>query len=72
VTLTSEHGKQAAFCTTAGGFFAAHDGRVHFGLGADAEARTVRVDWPSGRTEVWSHLSAGRFLTLTEGSGSRL
>ena len=56
-------------CRTDGSYLSAHDGRVHFGLGADVELKGVAVEWPDGRCEIWSGISSGRYVTLRRGSG---
>lgn len=41
-----------------------------FGLGAAAQAETVRVRWPGGPSESWKALEADRGHTLRQGSGA--
>jgi hypothetical protein len=65
----TDTGKQAVTCTTGGGFFAAHDGRVHLGLGRSPDVRRLEVRWPSGRREAWLHLKAQSRPVLKEGTG---
>jgi hypothetical protein len=50
-----------------GSYASASDPRVVFPL-AGGEAGVVRVRWPSGRTQVWRGVAAGRYTTLVEGS----
>jgi hypothetical protein len=53
-----------------GSYASANDPRVLIGLGsATPGTLTVRVFWPGGRVEEWSDLPAGRYSTLTEGTG---
>jgi hypothetical protein len=53
---------------TDGSYLTAGDPRVHFGVGG-ARARTLLVQWPSGRRESWPVPGADRLLTLTQGTG---
>ena len=54
-----------------GSYASANDPRVLVGLG-DAAPQSVKaqVFWPSGRAEEWSVVAAGRYSTLTEGTGT--
>jgi len=52
-----------------GSYASANDPRVLAGLGESADPITVRVIWPSGRTESWADVPIDRYTTLTEGSG---
>ncbi len=54
---------------TDGSFASANDPRVLVGLGGTAEVREVRVHWPGGHVEAWRDVPAGRYTTLTEGTG---
>ena len=54
---------------TGGSYLSAHDGRVHFGLGAATEAKGVAVEWPDGRCEVWPAGESNRYITLRRNSG---
>ena len=57
---------------TDGSYASANDGRVHFGLGQDAELKAVVVEWPGGARELWRDVSANRIITLREGSGEEV
>lgn len=52
-----------------GSYASANDPRVLVGLGDDGEPVSVRVRWPSGRTETFAGVMANRYVTLTEGTG---
>jgi hypothetical protein len=55
---------------TAGeGFYASHDKRPLFGLGA-ATAADVEIRWPSGKIEKFEQLAADKTYLVKEGSGS--
>lgn len=42
--------------------------RIHFGLGA-AQTVDLRVEWPTGATEIFADVAADRVYRITEGSG---
>ncbi len=52
-----------------GSYASANDPRVLAGLGTATDPVTVRVRWPSGKTETWPQVAIDRYTTLTEGSG---
>ncbi|MGH9406611.1 MAG: CRTAC1 family protein [Terriglobia bacterium] len=54
-----------------GSYLSSSDTRVHFGLGARAVIDSVRVHWPSGRSETWKGIQADQIVTLREGGGRR-
>ena len=53
-----------------GSFASANDPRVLVGLGDSPAIARVRVFWPDGEVEEWTDLPAGRYTTLTRGTGS--
>ncbi len=55
-------------CQSDGSYLSASDRRVHFGLGTSAVVDTLKVVWPSGHTDVFSHIPADHYVTLREGS----
>lgn len=58
--------KQWQYATTCGSYLAAHDPRVHFGLGGDEGAARIEVRWPSGILQVLENVKSNQILTLTE------
>ena len=54
---------------TDGSYASASDPRVLAGLGDSTTPPRVRVQWPDGRREEWSHVSIDRYTTLKEGTG---
>jgi len=52
-----------------GSYASANDPRVLVGLGDDAGPVSVRVRWPSGRTEMFADVMVDRYFTLSEGKG---
>ncbi len=57
-----------------GSYLSASDGTIYAGLRSDERLLEVRVDWPSGRSEVWSaeELPASPTITFQEGEGRAL
>ena len=55
-----------------GSYLAAPDRRVHLGLGDADRVDRLEVAWPSGRSETWRDLPAGRPIRLEEGSAPRM
>jgi hypothetical protein len=52
-----------------GSYASANDPRVLVGLGESGGPVSVRVHWPSGRTEMFTGVQVDRYATLTEGAG---
>jgi hypothetical protein len=52
-----------------GSYASANDPRVLIGLGESGGPVSVRVHWPSGRTEMFTGVQVDRYATLTEGAG---
>ena len=52
-----------------GSYASSNDPRLLVGLGNYEAVAKVRVLWPAGRIEEWEGVRAGRYSTLTEGTG---
>jgi hypothetical protein len=50
---------------------AAHDPRLHFGLGQAARVDAIEVKWPSGRIDRLADVAADCVLTVREGEGQQ-
>ena len=46
---------------------AAHDPRLHFGLGGAARVDAIEIRWPSGQVDRLSDVAADRVVTVREG-----
>src|SRR5260370_36377412 len=68
VKLVTAKGSQMATVTTAGSYLSASDKRVHFGLGAEATARTIEIQWRSGMRQTIKNVSADQILKVDEPS----
>lgn len=58
--------------TSTGSYLAAHDPRVHVGLGADAGVRNVQVLWADGARETFGAFEANADYKLQQGAGRQL
>ena len=52
-----------------GSYLSQNDTRIHFGLGAHAEADKVEIQWPDGKVETLVNLIADKFYSVREGMG---
>ncbi len=52
---------------TGGSYLASSEKWVTFGLGAHNKVDTMRVEWPSGRVDLFVDLEANREMIITEG-----
>jgi hypothetical protein len=48
---------------------AAHDPRLHFGLGHRSKVDAVEIRWPSGTVTELENLKSNQFITVKEGGG---
>lgn len=67
VTVTADGRDWTRFCHADGSFQSSSDKRVHFGLGHSVLADRVRVQWPSGHTDVFRSVSVNRIIFIREG-----
>jgi len=66
VKVTSEHGTQFAAVTTAGSYLSSSDKRLHFGLGDDAVAKSIEIQWPSGIRQTLQNVRDDQILSIDE------
>ena len=67
VTVTSRGFVQVAERTGGGSFQAAHDPRLHFGLGSSSRVDSVSIAWPSGQVDELDGVLANQILVVREG-----
>jgi hypothetical protein len=67
--VTVEAGGRSLVRVVAAGtsYLSASDRRVLVGLGTNDRVDRLTIRWPSGKTQTWSDLAAGRSLTIIEG-----
>ena len=67
VRLTTALGAiRQATARTAGGYLSAGDRRVHLGLGAERDIRSIEVRWPGGTVQHLADVASDQILTVTE------
>jgi enediyne biosynthesis protein E4 len=67
VKLTTSGGRVLqSHVAVSGGFLSSSDKRLHFGLGAEAEARSLEIRWPSGKTQTLERVKADQMLRVEE------
>lgn len=59
---------QVKWLSAGSGYLSQHSKHLHFGLGTRTLAERVRISWPSGAVQEFSHLQAGNLYEITEGS----
>lgn len=64
--VSASGASQYATVSTASSYLSASDRRVHFGLGADASAKSIEIHWPSGIVQRVNDVAADQMLTITE------
>jgi enediyne biosynthesis protein E4 len=68
VEVVTAQGRQLAIVTTASSYLSSSDKRVHFGLGVEKSAQTVKIRWPSGILQALSDVAADQILQVDEPS----
>jgi enediyne biosynthesis protein E4 len=66
IKLTTSAGSQYVTVSTAGSYLSSSDKRAHFGLGADAVAKSIEIRWPSGAVQTLENVRADQMLTVNE------
>jgi enediyne biosynthesis protein E4 len=66
VEVTTSQGPQWVTVTTSSGYLSASDPRPHFGLGADASAKSVTIRWPSGTEQTLKNVAGDRIVQVDE------
>ncbi|ACB76513.1 FG-GAP-like repeat-containing protein [Opitutus terrae] len=66
VRIETGSGPQIRAMTVARGYASGSELVAHFGLGSDTRVDQLRIDWPSGITQVFDHLEAGYAYLITE------
>ncbi len=66
IKLVTKTGTQYNHMTTSVCYASSSDGPVHFGLGADTQADSIEIQWPSGTVQTLQKVEADRVLKVTE------
>jgi hypothetical protein len=70
IKLTTTRGAQYVTVTTASSYLSANDKRAHFGLGADAVAKSIEIRWPSGIVQTLENVQGDRVMKIDEPEGT--
>jgi hypothetical protein len=68
VTIEAGGGVQTAYLSSGSSYLAAHDARVHFGLGNAAAISKVTIRWPDGSPESYGNIPIDQIVTIRQGS----
>lgn len=66
VRVVTATGSQWNHVTASVGYASSSELVVHFGLGRDAVAQTVEIQWPLGKKQTLTDVAANSYLTVTE------
>lgn len=66
VKLVTGSGPQFATVSTASSYLSSSDKRVHFGLGAEIQAQSIEIKWPSGIVQRMEHVRGNRIVKINE------
>ena len=66
IKVTTSKGSQWWTVSTAGSYLSASDKRAHFGLGAEDQAVSVEIRWPSGIVQTLHNVKADQILQVDE------
>ena len=69
VTSGNNKDKQWKMLRSGSSYLAQSELVLTFGLGAQAKADTIEIQWPSGQVDKLSNVSAGQTVTVQEGKG---
>ncbi len=69
VRVTAGGRVQVSEVQSGSSYLSQNDLRLHFGLGASKTIDRIEVRWPTGKTDVFSALAAGRIYTVVENAG---
>ncbi len=67
IRIVGQSGReQFGYVSTAGSYLAAHDKRVHFGLGTEREVKLLEIRWPSGLLQTWENVAVNQIMIARE------
>ena len=69
VRVTSGSDKQSKMLRSGSSYLSQSELVLTFGLGTQAKADTVEIQWPSGQVDKLSNVQAGQTVTVEEGKG---
>jgi hypothetical protein len=71
LVLTTDAGLQTRQLCGGASYLSSSEHRLHFGLGAARELRSLEIHWPSGRVQTLSDLAPNRRITVVESAGNQ-
>jgi len=66
IKLSTSKGSQWWTVSTSGSYLSASDKHAHFGLGADSEAKSIQISWPSGIRQDLRDVKGDQVLRIDE------
>lgn len=69
VRVTAASGKQSATVRSGSSYCSQSDLALTFGLGKDATATRIDIEWPGGARDSLSNVASNQFITVQEGKG---
>jgi hypothetical protein len=69
VKLTSASGTQTQSARSGSSYCSQSESALTFGLGSDDLVQSIEVTWPSGETQSFDNVAAGRRITIHETGG---
>jgi hypothetical protein len=69
VSVSSGKDQQVEMLHSGSSYLSASELVLTFGLGAQAKADSIEVQWPSGQVDKLTNVSAGQTITVQEGKG---
>jgi hypothetical protein len=66
VKIVTAQGPQWETVSTTSSYLSSGDKRLHFGLGSQASADTVEIQWPSGIKQTLKNVRGDQFVTVDE------
>ena len=70
--MTSASGAQSQMVRSGSSYASQSELTLTFGLGRDARASAVVVQWPSGKTQTFTAVAANQDVTVDEERGLRV
>jgi hypothetical protein len=66
ITVSAGRKEQRAWITGANSYLSSSDKRVHFGLGPATRIDTIKILWPSGKTQILHNIPVNQFRSVIE------
>jgi hypothetical protein len=70
VTSSNDKDRQWKMLRSGSSYLSQSELVLTFGLGVQAKADTIEIQWPSGQVDKLSNINAGQTITVQEGKGA--